>query len=78
MGLINMCTVLSGAVSQPVVGLLLDSFWDGKTVEGARVYGLAAYQDAFLILPACFAGSIVLWLFLKETYARPYLQPQPS
>jgi len=78
MGLINMCTVLSGAVSQPVVGLLLDSFWDGKTVNGARVYGLAAYQDAFLILPASFAASIIVWLFLKETYARPYVQPQLS
>lgn len=77
LGLINMCTVLSGAVSQPVVGLLLDSFWDGKTVNGARVYGLAAYQDAFLILPASFAASTIVWLFLKETYGRPHGQPRP-
>lgn len=74
LGLINMCTVLSGAVSQPVVGFLLDQFWDGKTVNGARVYGLAAYQDAFLLLPCCFFGGIVVWLLLKETHARPFTE----
>ncbi len=74
LGLINMCTVLSGAVSQPLVGILLDLAWDGKTIRGARVYALAAYQEAFLVLPACFAGGIVVWLLLKETHAEPFAE----
>ena len=74
LGLINMCTVMSGAVSQPVVGLLLDLSWTGETVNGARVYAVSAYQDAFLLLPACYLAGLLVWLALKETNARPFAE----
>ena len=72
LGLINMCTVMSGAVSQPVVGLLLDLSWRGETVNGARVYTLAAYQEAFLLLPCCYLAGLLMWLVLKESHGRPF------
>lgn len=75
LGLINMCVVLSGAVSQPVVGLLLDLSWNGETIDGARVYALTAYQDAFLLLPGSYLLGILMWLALKETHGRPYTEP---
>ena len=78
LGLINMCTVLSGAVSQPVVGLLLDLSWGGETVNGARVYALSAYRDAFMLLPGCFLFGILVWLALKETHGRPFVEPDPA
>ena len=78
LGLINMCTVLSGAVSQPVVGLLLDLSWGGETVNGARVYALSAYRDAFVLLPGCFLLGILVWLALKETHGRPFAEPDPA
>ena len=73
-----MCTVLSGAVSQPVVGLLLDLSWGGETVNGARVYALSAYRDAFVLLPGCFLLGILVWLALKETHGRPFAEPDPA
>ncbi|MDE0718885.1 MAG: MFS transporter, partial [Rhodospirillaceae bacterium] len=75
LGLINMCTVLSGAVSQPLIGLLLDLSWAGETVNGARVYALPAYEGAFLLLPATYAAGLLIWLALKETHARPFAEP---
>lgn len=78
LGLINMCTVLSGAVSQPLIGLLLDLSWTGETVNGARVYAVAAYQEAFLLLPACYLAGLLVWLALRETHARPFSEPEPQ
>lgn len=75
LGLINMCTVMSGAVSQPLIGLMLDLSWAGETVNGARVYGLPAYEEAFLLLPAAYAAGLLIWLMLKETHARPFAEP---
>ncbi|MDE0702934.1 MAG: MFS transporter [Rhodospirillaceae bacterium] len=75
LGLINMCTVLSGAVAQPLIGLLLDLSWTGETVSGARVYAVAAYENAFLLLPGAFAAGLLVWLALRETHARPFSGP---
>jgi len=78
LGLINMCTVLSGAVSQPLIGLLLDLSWAGETVNGARVYALPAYEEAFLLLPASYAAGLAIWFVLKETHARPFAEQGAS
>lgn len=78
LGLINMCTVLSGAVSQPLIGLLLDLSWAGETVNGARVYALPAYEEAFLLLPASYAVGLLIWLALKESHARPFAEQGAS
>ncbi len=72
LGLINMCTVMSGAVSQPLIGLMLDLSWGGGTVNGARVYALQAYEEAFLLLPGSYAAGLAIWFVLKETHARPF------
>ena len=72
LGLINMCTVFSGAVSQPLIGLLLDLSWTGETVNGARVYALSAYEGAFLLLPGCYLMGLLIWFALKETHGRPF------
>ena len=76
LGLINMCTVLSGAVSQPLIGLMLDLSWAGETVNGARVYDLSAYENAFLLLPGAYAAGLLIWFALKETHARPFSEPE--
>jgi hypothetical protein len=43
--------ILSGAIFQPVTGLLLDLNWNGVTENSARLYELNAYQIAFLLIP---------------------------
>ena len=71
MGLVNMCVVGSGAVMQPVIGWLLDLNWDGRVVEGARIYGASAYTTAFSVLIASNLLALVSILLLRETYCRP-------
>ena len=74
MGLVNMMAVAGGAIFQPVVGLLLDSRWQGVLVDGARIYSQDAYAYAFLILPALYFASLLSGLSIQETYGRPVLK----
>jgi MFS family permease len=71
LGLVNMAAVMGGAVFQPVVGLLLDLQWAGTLAGGARVYSLAAYDNAMLTMPALYAASLLFALFIRETWCRP-------
>ncbi len=68
-GFINTAVVGSGALFQPLLGLLLDLNWDGTLVDGARVYGADAYGIAFAILPIGCALGVVAALVGRETYA---------
>ncbi|MEQ8701592.1 MAG: MFS transporter, partial [Bauldia litoralis] len=71
LGLINMCAVLSGAIFQPLIGIVLDWRWDGTMQAGARVYSLDAYADAFLVLPALYGVGVLIALAIRETRCRP-------
>jgi len=71
LGIVNMMAVTGGALFQPIMGLLLDARWDGTLIDGARIYSLDAYANAFLLLPALYFGSLVAGLFIRETYGRP-------
>ncbi len=71
LGLINMCAVLSGAIFQPLIGIVLDWRWDGTMRAGARVYSLDAYGDAFVVLPALFGIGLLTALAIRETRCRP-------
>ena len=67
-GFNNMLVVLGGAFFQPLVGVLLESFWDHRLVSGSVVYSLANYQLALMILPICFGIGLLFSLFvIKET-----------
>lgn len=72
LGIVNGFVVGSGAVLQPLVGWLLDLGWDGTLVAGARIYSLAAYEGAFLILPVTCGWGVLVALLLRETGARPF------
>jgi MFS family permease len=71
MGVANMAVMASGAVFQPLVGWLLDRAWDGTTVDGARAYGVAAFDAALWPLPALAAVALGAALMIKETRCRP-------
>lgn len=70
-GMLNMGVMASGAVFQPFIGWLLDLNWEGKLVDGARVYTLAAYETAFLVLPILMALGVGAALLVRETWCRP-------
>ena len=69
-GIANMGVMLGGMAMQPLVGLVLDRYWDGTLVEGARVYGFEAYRAGFSLMLGWGAASAVLLAFTRETYCR--------
>lgn len=70
-GFMNAFDALIGAFSDPFTGKLLDMWWDGKLVEGARAFSLSAYQTAFVTLPIFLILSILVLFKIKETYCKP-------
>lgn len=70
-GIANMGVMVGGMTMQPIVGFVLDRHWTGAmTAGGARLYDLAAYQNAFSLLFAWGAFALVLLAFTRETYCR--------
>ena len=61
--------MMSGIIFQPLLGELLDWFWDGTLgADGVRIYSEAAYQSAIMAIPAGIAVSWFLLYFVKETH----------
>lgn len=69
-GFMNAFDALFGAFSDPLTGKFLDIVWDGRIVDGARVFSVSAYKAAFLTLPAYLL--IALWSLtrIKETHCK--------
>ncbi|MGI9319590.1 MAG: MFS transporter [bacterium] len=70
LGLMNMCVVGSGAVTQPLVGWLLDRNWEGVLVEGERIYSSGNYDTALLVFYATNLLALGGVAMMKETYCR--------
>jgi len=70
LGLLNTCVVSSGAIMQPLIGLALDSRWQGTLSQGVRVYSGGNYENAFLFLVAANVAAIFCSILLQETSCR--------
>jgi len=70
LGLLNTCVVGSGAIMQPLIGIALDSRWQGTIVDGVRIYSAGNYNAAFLLLIGANAVAIICSLLLTETWCR--------
>jgi len=70
-GFMNAFDALLGAFSDPLTGKFLDTGWNGKLIEGARIYSVSAYKAAFLTLPVCLIASLFMLLRVKETHCKP-------
>lgn len=68
MGFMNAFNALVGALSDPLVGKLLDLGWDGKMLNGARAFSLHDYHLALLAIPTYLIIALILLCFVKETY----------
>jgi MFS family permease len=67
--LTNALVMASGIVFQPLLGFILDFFWDGRlTAEGVRYYTQDCYQYSILALPISLFVSWYLLKFVRETY----------
>ena len=70
MAIVNVGVIAAGAISQPLVGWLLDCHWSGGIANGVRVYDQAAYNGAFWVFPVSCMVATILSLFIRETGAK--------
>lgn len=70
-GFMNSFDALFGSFSDPLTGMLLDTHWSGKLVNGARIFAVADYEKAFIILPIYLILSVISLFLVKETGCKP-------
>lgn len=70
MGFMNSLNTLGTVIAQPLIGLALDHFWQGKMEAGVRVYTLANYHATLFVLPLCALLSLFLIPLIQETYCK--------
>lgn len=58
-GFNNMCVVAGGFILQPIIGELLQIFWDHSMVNNAPHYDIHAFDISLSIVPVCYAASIL-------------------
>jgi sugar phosphate permease len=66
-GIVNMMTMLCGAIAQTAIGWLLDWVWSGRIENEVRAYDVADYHVAFLLVIFCGVAGVVLALTMRET-----------
>lgn len=71
MGLVNLLNMGTAAAFQPLLGWLLDLGWDGRLVDGARIYSVGAYRAAFVSMAILGVLGIVAALLVRETHCKP-------
>lgn len=66
-GFTNGIVMMGGIIFQPLLGHILDIFWDGATTDaGVRLYTTHAYQMSILTIPICLLICVVVLRFIKE------------
>lgn len=63
---VNMIIMLGGALMQPMVGKLLDFFWNGNLHHQIRVYSQADYQLVLSFLPLSLLCVAIAVFFVRE------------
>jgi len=66
-GFMNAFNALFGAISDPLTGKFLDLTWNGKIVDGARIFSVESYKIAFITLPIYLIIALISMIWIKET-----------
>jgi MFS family permease len=69
-GLVNVSPFLCTAVFQMIIGWVLDARWEGNIVAGARIYPMAAYQSAFMLILIPAGLAVLASVLTRETRCR--------
>jgi MFS family permease len=70
-GAINIGNMIGPMLLQPLIGQLLDRNWGGQLAAGVRVYDVAAFRAAFVLIAGWPVLSSVLISATSETHCRP-------
>jgi len=66
-GFTNAIVMTGAIIFQPLLGHILDIFWDGAIADyGVRLYSTHAYQMSILTIPVCLLLCVVVLRFVKE------------
>lgn len=65
--MINTSDALLDALTEPLIGKLLDMGWDGSIVNGVHQFSLSSYHTALSLLPMYLILGAILLLWVKET-----------
>lgn len=71
-GFMNTFNMLTGAIMQPLVGLILDLTWHGVMKNGIREYSVGSYQTGLILLPIGLLIALITLPFIKETYCKQH------
>lgn len=71
LGFMNAFNAAIGAVSDPLIGGILDIGWRGKMVHGIRLFSIQNYHIAMLVIPIYLIIALVLTPLIKETHCLP-------
>ena len=66
-GAINVGNMIGPTLLQPAIGAVLDRQWTGGLENGLRVYGVPAFQTAFLLVIGWSFLTVLLIAFTRET-----------
>lgn len=69
-GFMNSFDALLGALSDPLTGKFLDMGWQGKIVDGVRIFSVETYKYALTTVPIYLIVATALLFFVKETYCK--------
>jgi MFS family permease len=67
-GTTNIGNMIGPLILQPAIGWILDRNWSGGLENGAKVYGVPAFQMAFVLVIAWLLLTCVLLSFTRETH----------
>ena len=63
----NMISVLFGALTQVIVGYMLEYKWDGLIIDGKPVYQPEHFQFAMIWVPISLICAFIMAYFIRET-----------
>lgn len=64
--LINTGDAFFGSFTEPLIGKVLDFFWQGKIVAGVHYFSITDYDKALIILPVYLLGALGCLMALKK------------
>jgi sugar phosphate permease len=74
--LVNTGLFLGAAIMQPAFGWVLDLNWDGRLVEGMRVYSTADYRNGLWLSVGFAVLALIASLRIRETHCRNLTLPR--
>ncbi|AIL12496.1 hypothetical protein IM40_01485 [Candidatus Paracaedimonas acanthamoebae] len=77
-GFSNMTVMLSGVICLPLIGGLLDQFWQGQITNGLPDYTLSEWRFALLPIPLSGLIAFLLLRFIPETFPEELKGPHNS